>query len=204
MNENLVICPTVRKDNFIKMAESFYKNSLISDLIVLRKENSITELINAVNLSNYKYVTVTNDDFIYHTHGWDCKLIEAIMARKRYGMAFGNDGVNRSLPTHCLMTTNIPQALGWVQLPGLEHLCGDMVWQYIGQKLNCLYYVPEVSIEHCHFLHNKAEKDEVYQRTNSMMMYKKDNDYFRQWILNNSYDDIQRIKRYMADNKLEM
>lgn len=194
MNNCLVICPTYnRQSQFIRMANSFYVNSACSDLIVLTAKGNIINLINQVNYKKYKYISVTNDDFVYNTHGWDKTLIDTITI-KGYGIAFGNDGTNnKHLPSTCVMSSSITKALGWIVLPGLRHLCGDMVWQYIGKELNCLYYVPSVSIEHHHYLFGKADKED-YEYSNSKEMYQKDNETFRHWVLNDSQEDINRIR----------
>lgn len=193
MNTNLVICPTIsRPEQCTRMLNSFYRNSVESDIILLTAKRSITELINGVNYDAYKYVCVTNDDFIYHTHGWDRKLINVI-ERKGNGFAFGDDGSgNKHLPTTCIMPTTIPRALGWIQLPGLKHLCGDMVWQTLGKMINGLYYVPEVKIEHKHFLFNKANKED-YLISNSREMYESDNKTFQKWLLNECTKDVAKL-----------
>lgn len=190
----LVICPTInRSSQFTIMANSFYKNSKCSDLLVLTKKGSITEIINQVNYDGYKYISVTNDDFVYHTEGWDRILINKI-EQKGFGIAFGNDGTNnKHLPVTAVMTADIFRALGWVQYPKLDHLCGDMVWQYIGKKLNCLYYVQDVKIEHMHFLFNKGKKED-YEHTNSKEMYQKDNKVFKEWIIRESESDLEKIR----------
>src|SRR3990167_788829 len=195
MNKNLVICPTYQRPvQFARMSESFYKTSECSDLIVLTEQGSITTLINSVNYTGYQYVGVTNDDFVYHIQGWDKILIETL-ERKSGGIAFGNDGTNnKHLPVTCIMSSAIPEALGWIQLPGLEHLCGDMVWQTIGKTLNCLYYHSHVKIEHLHFMFGKADKQD-YARTNSREMYTKDNATFQKWLLNDSKENIEKVRR---------
>jgi hypothetical protein len=95
------------------------------------------------------------------------------------------------------MSVAIPKALGWIQLPGLTHLCGDMVWQTIGKSLNCLYYVPSVKIEHLHFLSGKASPDD-YKVSNSKEMYKKDNETFQKWLLHDSQEDIKKVQSAMG------
>ena len=178
------------------MAASFYKNSVCSDLIVKTEKDSITTLINQVNYDNYKFVSVTNDDFVYNTHGWDEALINAIEV-KGYGIAFGNDGTkNKHLPSTCIISAEITRALGWIQYPRLKHLCGDMVWQYIGKELNRLIYVKDVHIEHKHFLYGKAKKED-YEYSNSREMYINDNATFQDWLLNESQDDLRRIRSRM-------
>lgn len=197
MNKNLVICPTYnRPEQLAEMVASFYKNSVCSDLILKTEKESITKLINEVNFENYQFVSVTNDDFVYNSYGWDEALINAI-ERKGWGIAFGNDGGgNKHLPSTCVMSAGIPKALGWIQYPRFQHLCGDMVWQTIGKLLNRLYYVPHVSIEHKHFLYGKAKKED-YEYTNSREMYINDNSIFQEWLLNESADDVERVRKAM-------
>ena len=194
MNKCLVICPTYNRSyRFVQMVHSFYRTSVCSDLITLTAKGSITKLINSVNFKNYSYISVTNDDFVYHTHAWDKKLIDVI-ERKGKGIAFGDDGSkNTQLPTTCIMSSEIPTALKYIQYSKLTHLCGDMVWQTIGKLCNCLYYVPDVKIEHNHFMFNKADKSE-YAISNSREMYKKDNAVFKEWLLHESKEDAEKVK----------
>ena len=198
MNNCLVICPTYnRPAQLAEMVKSFYATSTCSDLILLTERGSITELINSVNYDKYDFVSVTNDDFVYHTQGWDRMLIERI-ENKGYGIAFGNDGTNnKHLPSTCVISRNIVRPLGWIQYPKLDHLCGDVVWQYIGKAMNCLFYVQEVKIEHKHFLFGKSEK-RFYERTNSREMYAKDNSVLREWVRKDSNEDIKRIKDFLG------
>lgn len=166
--------------------QTFLTTSTVSDIHVLTKpDTSITQLINSVDLTHYKYVHVTNDDVEYLTNGWDTKLIESI--KKPYGIVFANDGSNnKHLPALPVMTTNIFKILGWIQLPSLTHLCGDCVWQYIGNQLNCLYYRNDIFIRHNHYLHSRSEIDDTYKKTNSKEMFKKDNEMFKKWIREDS------------------
>jgi len=194
MNKCLIICPTYgRPDQYRDMVMSFYDKSICSDMLTLTKEGSITTLVNNVNFSNYEYVGITNDDVIYHTHGWDRIIVETI-ERKGIGFAFGNDGTrNNQLPALCVMSSCIPKTLGWIQYPHLNHLYGDMVWQYLGKRLNRLYYVPDVYIEHRHFLFGKGKKED-YERTNSKELYKADNAIFNEWLKKDAEDCVSKLK----------
>jgi hypothetical protein len=112
------------------MVESFYKNSVCSDMIVLSAAGSITGLINSVSYAGYDYISVTNDDFIYHTPAWDKMLIDKIESKKGYGIAFGKDGTkNVNLPVTSVVSSSIVSSLGWIQHPGLNHLFGDTTFQ---------------------------------------------------------------------------
>lgn len=194
MNNCLVICPTYNRPvQFMNMVRSFYENNKCSDLIVLTERGSITTLINQVNYDKYKYISVTNDDFLYNTKWWDSILIETL-ERKGGGIAFGNDGTNnKHLPSTCVMSAAIPRALGWIQYPKLKHLCGDMVWQKIGKSLNRLFYHNNVKIDHMHFLFNKGDKAD-YEYSNSREMYIKDNATYQHWLLHESKEDIEKVR----------
>lgn len=195
--KNLTICPSINRPEQIKtFVESFYRTQKVSDLIILTAPGSITKLINSVNRTGYTHVTITNDDFVFHTDAWDKRLIDAM---RRPGFAHGFDGVNKSIPTTCMIDNRICDALGWVQLPDLEHLCGDMVWHYLGQLLNSFFTVPDVLIEHNHFMYQKAQKDSVYEKTNSREMYLRDNQVFETWRKNQADSDVERIRMALSN-----
>jgi len=190
---NLTICPTLnRPDQLSAMVKSFYTTQAASDLIILTAHGSITQLINSVETTGYTHVTITNDDFIFKTKGWDLRLMDSP------GFAYGFDGVNKHLPTTCTISTRVTDALGWVQLPTLDHLCGDMVWSHIGQKLKIIKFCPDVIIEHNHYLFGKAEKDATYEKTNSVEQYRKDNKAFEIWVKGDAYYEIERVRRALG------
>ena len=132
---------------------------------------------------------------------WDRILIDKL-EEKKGGIAYGDDGYcGENLPTTSIISGEIIQALGWVHMPTLNYLCNDMVWRDIGHKLNCLYYVPEVKIEHMHPLAGKAEKDDTFRRTNSSESYTRDNKAFRVWKSLQMKNDIKKIKGVLCSQK---
>ena len=58
-----------------------------------------------------------------------------------------------------------------------------MIWQTIGRTLNIIYYIPNVSIEHMHFLFGKGKKSD-YELTNARK---------RGYEFLLSYDDFKRL-----------
>lgn len=220
--EVLVICPSRGRPKMCgEMIDSFIKTSKISSLTIaldnddpflyeyidvfkgrvpytidIRK--STTEIINSkwrYCSDCYKYFSVINDDFIYHTEGWDEKLALMIKLHKGKGIAYGNDLLAKSsIPTTSIISKDIVKAVGWLQLPTLEHLYGDNVWKYIGEKSGCLYYNDSVVIEHKHVFSGKMIADETHKRTNDRYMYIKDNNAFLEWINNQSKEDIEKVK----------
>lgn len=192
----LIICPSVRPDRF----QEFYKSlreTTDADLFVKSRPGSITKYINEAP-RNYDYFHITNDDAIYRTPGWDKIFAEKIDSMNGWGICFGNDQLSGgnicALP---FIGRNLMDLTGWLQLPTLEHLCGDCVWHYIGQKINRLFYFPNVIIEHRHALAGKTEWDDVYRRTNSREMYQKDNTEYRRWMKEDALVLIDRIKQAM-------
>jgi hypothetical protein len=180
------------------MVESFYATQYNSDLLLLTAKGSITKLFNNVDVDGYEYIHLTNDDVFYSTVGWDNVLTETISNKKGYGIAFANDGTNnKHLPALPVISTNLIKALGYIQYPKLYHLCGDMVWQYIGKVLDCLYYHPTVKIEHEHFLFGKSKKED-YEETNSKEMYQRDNQIYNEWVQKYSAEHIEKIRIYLG------
>lgn len=221
MNKILVLCPSRGRPQQCKaMVDSFLLNSSCSVLKLLLDNNdpyldeyrdiikdvsytiedqtTTTELINShwqYTADCYKYFSVTNDDFIYKTKDWDLKLIKKING---IGIAYGNDLLaGQAIPTTSVVSREIVEALGWLQMPTLTHLFGDNVWNYIGRACGCIHYVPEVIIEHRHVFARKAEADETHNHTNSKEMYRVDEQAFIKWIKENSKEDIAKVKEVM-------
>lgn len=217
----LVICPSRGRPQQCKaMVDSFLKNSNCSTIKILldnddeflneyfdvlkdvsfsiNTRNTTTNLINdhwRYTADCYKYFSVTNDDFIYQTKDWDKKLIKRIKESGKFGIAYGNDLLaGMAIPTTSVISREIVESLGYLQMPLLTHLFGDNVWNYIGRACDCIYYVPEVIIEHRHVFARKAQADETHNFTNSEEMYRKDEQAFIKWIKENSKDDIKKVK----------
>lgn len=162
--------------------------------------NTTTELINnELNFKKWqkkhKFYCVTNDDFIYHTDGWDVILTDEIKSKGKVGIAYGNDMLQgKNMPTTSVISREIVEALGWLQLPTLKHLYGDNVWKTIGTGANCLYYRPDVIIEHKHYFAKKVAQDETFLKTNSKEMYQRDQLAFVKWMTEQSKADIEKVK----------
>lgn len=176
---------------------SSLRETSTADVLFLSEIGSTTEIINEAyrKSPHYDFYHVTNDDFIYQTKDWDKILMNEIESRGGFGIAYGNDLFNgRNLPTTSVISANIIRALGWLQLPGLKYLYGDMVWKHIGESLGCLYYNKDVIIEHEHVRNHKTTNDSVYEKTNSSEIYESDEKVFSQWRKYYSEQDIRKIR----------
>ena len=141
-------------------------------------------------LPKFDYYHLTNDDVVYKTDGWDEKFLRALEGRT--GIAYGNDMLQgENLPTFPFISGDIARALGWLQQPLLTKLCGDQIWKEIGNAAHCLHYVPEVIIEHRHFINNKRENDDPEY----LKVYSKDRMKFANWYANNAIRDFRTVRR---------
>lgn len=146
----------------------------------------------------FKYFSATNDDFIYRTKDWDLKLRNSMIPNKGLGIAYGNDllqGIN--MPTTSIISREIVEALGWLQMPTLTHLFGDNVWHVIGRETKCIHYCKDVIIEHKHPFTGKVEKDETFHRTNSQSNYETDQRAFIKWLQEHKTSDIAKVKQVL-------
>ena len=203
----LVICPTRnRPEQLERMYRSFYKTiSARTSLILcvdldddteydhlctysIEERTTITKRINNVfnQYPNFKYYSIANDDFEYMTVGWDYKMMQK-------GINCPKDP-NRDYPFPVTMVIDgdIPRKLGWLQMPTLNHLCGDNVWDTIGKRANCFNYYDDVVVEHHHYLFNKAKVDDTYIK--GQMLHEEDTVSFINWLSNHSHRDCEKVK----------
>ena len=66
------------------------------------------------------------------------------------------------IPTAVFMGAGVIRELGYFNPPGCTHLFLDNAWRHYGEALGTLRYLPDVIIEHLHFLAGKAAKDALY------------------------------------------
>lgn len=141
----LTVCPTIYPDKFKLMMKSFELTKSKNTDIIPISIGSVTEAINAVfkQCPDYDFYHITNDDVEYQTPLWDLKLA------KKGKITYGNDLFQgENLCAFPMIDGDIVRALGWLQLPTLNRYCGDVVWKFIGERLDILEYVPDVTIKH--------------------------------------------------------
>ena len=172
------------------------KKTSITVVVDIDLRMTITQRLNNVgaNVDGYSYISVTNDDFVYITGGWDVSLISEIKLHGKYGIAYGNDLLARvNLPTSWVVSIEIVKALGWLQLPGLIGLCGDCAWAHIGKKLGILYYRDDIIIKHEHVFAGDIIQDEIFKETNAKERYQHDNKVLGDWIVGKAKEDIEKV-----------
>jgi hypothetical protein len=123
---------------------------------------SWNELAELARLSDreYTHFALWGDDVVPETQGWDGALV-GLTEQYGPGFAYGLDGVwDRSydtdvrghllMPSAVLMSVEVYDAMGYVAMPGLKHLCIDIGWRDLGIATDSLFYAPDVMIRHLH------------------------------------------------------
>lgn len=174
----LTICPSV--NNRDKITKSFFNTIREDNHLFFCSDGTVTEAINGFfyDVKDYDFVHITNDDVIYETPGWDTILTS------KYGINYANDTLQgENLCTFPVISSEIIQAVGWIQLPTLNRYYGDTVWHTIGKDLNILNYFKDVIIRHKH------SKDllDFSKYTNDTLLYYK-------WLQFDSLIDTHKIK----------
>lgn len=212
------------------MVQAWRKLSLSSDLIIYLddddpeapnyrryKDPRITvevgprrRLVAATNYGvethpDYEYYGSMGDDHIPMTEGWDTKLIERIESNNGWGIAYGDDLLkHEQLPTACIMSANIIQAIGYMCLPALIHLYVDDFWKELGAATGMLFYEPSVVVEHVHPFGGKVPMDEGYKESNSIANFNHDHEVFIDWKNNQKQTDIERIRTALLQTTTQL
>jgi hypothetical protein len=91
------------------------------------------------------------DDHEPITRGWDTQMAKVLEDRGG-GFAYCDNGhPDPNWPEMCVISAPILSALGWMAEPAMLHYCIDVVWRDLGEAADCLYYLPDVVLEHHHW-----------------------------------------------------
>lgn len=211
-NKILTICPSYKRPELCaKMLKSWEdgigeNNTIVLGLdvgdpfissyprytnrILCKAGSTVTEVINSIynQFPDYDYYHIINDDVLFHTKYFDTKLMNIL---KDYGggIAYGNDLFQgQGLPTFPFISSEIIEAIGYLQMPKLNRYCGDTVYADIGHLCDCLYYLGEVIIEHRHKLAGKGVDDV------DMDTYQKDLVEYFKWTKDGRSEDCRKVK----------
>ncbi len=132
----------------------------------------------------YRYFAIWNDEHEAITPGWD-QAFKAAIGDEPFGLAYGPDGVweEGQVPAAPFLTTSMQTALGWVALPGLQHILVDNVWMDLAASTGALHFLPEVRIQHHHLDIGEAEPDATYAETqNNEARNQQDRETWWAWL----------------------
>lgn len=96
---------------------------------------------------------------------WEAQVLAAVDQAGGTAIVYGDDGIQgHHLPTACFITADIVRALGWMCLPGLEHLWCDNVWKVLGERAGVLRYLPDLKTPHLHPARGLSPVDATYEQ----------------------------------------
>lgn len=165
-----------------------------------------TEIINRCfdEHNNYEFYSVTNDDIIYLTEGWDEALCQKMKIScgqddtmvEKYGNHYIGNIKPGEFPITSVIDGDICRELGWLQYPELIHSCGDNIWFWIGKRANCLYHDGKYHTVHMSPYFDKCEADETFNKCNAQ-----DNqeDYYiyKEWLKYKCGKEVCKIQRLL-------
>lgn len=132
------------------------------------------------------------DDHRFRTEAWDARIEDLLELRP--GVAYADDLFQRDrLPTNWFVSRAIVDAFG-MGLPTLKHLYIDDYWKTFASAAGCLYYLPDIVIEHMHPLAGKGQWDDGYRRVNTPEMYLSDEAALMAWKSTQMASDVERLK----------
>lgn len=144
---------------------------------------------------HYDYFAILSDDMLPRTLFWDYIMMLNIPYDKNV-VVYGNDKLQgQNLPTACMVSRSIPEAVGSFGLPGVIHLYSDNFMKKLGDDINGLVYKEDVIIEHMHPYAGKAELDEGYKRVNDEKIYLHDEKVFRDYVESDQYKALVKQLR---------
>lgn len=134
------------------------------------------------------------DDHRPRTPHWDA-AVEDTFADMGHGIVYGNDLLQGpNLPTAVFMTAGMIKTLGYMVPPGLVHMYLDNAWREWGMRLDRIFYLPHVIIEHMHPVAGKAVWDDRYIEVNAGSQYASDAAAFENYTSSRLSYDIERLR----------
>ena len=140
----------------------------------------------------FRYLGSLGDDHVPLTPGWDSRVI-AVLRQLGTGLCYGDDLLQgERLPTACFMTSDIVSILGFAAPPELLHMFSDNFWLALGRSIGRIRYLPDVVIEHRHFINGKAQKDQTYAASAAQMA--RDQAAFRSYLSTRFEADTAKVR----------
>ena len=176
-------------------AEQFYPTA-VKRMVLQEQLLMVPKLNSAVGnaLGSHRYVAFMGDDHRPRTQGWDARICAELDALGT-GIVYGNDLLaGERLPTQVAMTSDIVTTLGWMALPGLQHLWCDNVWWDLGHAIDRIRYLPDVIVVRLHPLAGKAPEDAGYLEVNHPDAAEADRLIYADWYEHQMPNDVEKLR----------
>jgi len=160
-------------------------------------------MVGALNAAYVHYERTNNlgfaigfmgDDHRPRTPGWDESYLHELRSL-RTGFVYGNDLFQYGeMPTQVAFTSDVAKALGYMCPPAFRHLCVDVVWREWGKAIDRITYLPDVIVEHMHYLAGKAREDRNYRAVNNSMIAEHDGGTYRDYMNDQFHVDVEKLR----------
>lgn len=160
---------------------------------MVHKLNEVAVFAAAVE-DGYSMLAFMGDDHLPRSKGWAGRYA-AELRDLGTGIVYGDDRVQgEKLPTQWAMTADIVQALGRMVPADVEHLYCDNSILDLGRQAECIRYLPDVTVEHCHPVAGRGSWDAGYERVNSRTQYVKDHASYMTWRAGQLIADAEAVR----------
>lgn len=154
--------------------------------------------VSALYAKSYDAIGFCGDDHRFRTKDWHLRFLTEL-DRLGSGMVYGDDLIQGpNLPTAIAMTSDIIRTLGYMVPGGLVHLEIDTAWKLLGEAIGRITYLPDVVIEHCHPIAQKAEWDAGYRECNDPAQYESDGRRLADWRHGGMTTDVEKLQQMIA------
>lgn len=141
---------------------------------------------------DFDVIGFMGDDHLPGTERWDMAIAGASTP---WTVVYGNDLLQgERLATAVFIGSGIIRTLGYFVPPGLKHLYFEHPWMAWGRALGTLRYLPDVVIEHLHFINGKAPADALYAEVNSGEMYAHDREVWERYERTELAADVDKLR----------
>jgi hypothetical protein len=127
-----------------------------------------------LDISSGEIFMLGGDDLVFHTKGWDTSIREEFLKiPDRIGYVHANDGVhNGNIGTHGFVHQTWIDVVGHFTPPYFSSCMCDMWLTNISKDIKRNIYLPDVFIEHVHWINDRSLMDDIYRLSN--MRYNRD------------------------------
>jgi len=216
----VVVPSRTRPASIERLAEAFEDTGALATLLVLVDDDDpelagyealglewlevgprqrIGPLINSwapVLADRFDVIGFMGDDHCPRTPEWDAKILETSTP---WTVVYGDDLLQgQNLPTAAFQGSGLVRTLRQFNPPGCDHLYLDNYWKTLGDRLGTLRYLPDVIIEHLHYINGKATEDALYKEVNDAGMYSHDADAWMRYANGPMQLDLIKVGEAMA------
>lgn len=156
----------------------------------------------AVSIADqYEYIFWCGDDHVPLTNGW-VDVYAAALKEMQVGIVYGDDLImGESIATELAMTSNIVTTLGYAVPEGFTHLFIDNYFMRLAGSINKLKYIPDVVIQHMHYIAGSSQEDLTYREANSDENWTNDRVRFEKYLDEELQNDQSKLASLLENLK---